>query len=113
MEYWKIKNILFELKKSDLCHLISDLMMADKIDITDINSIYVSRLKKKIEEKDKIIFEADNCIFNSLAYDSIKKLNSRDAILEKVKWRYKYANCNKENLCKIFDYDPEENEKKN
>lgn len=106
-EYVTLQGKLMMLDKKTLCHLISDLMLSDKIDITDINYIYTERLKEKIAEKDRIIHEADNCIFDSLAYDHMNKVDSSNVILEKVRWSYKYGDTNKEVLCKMFNYDPE------
>ncbi len=106
-DYKTLKETLKGLDKKTLCYLISDMMFCDKIDITDINQIYTESLKGKIAEKDKIIHEADNCIFNSLFYDHMNKVDSSNVILEKVRWRYKYANTNKDELCKMFNYDPE------
>ena len=107
IEYATIKGTLMSLDKKILCHLISDMMFFDKIDITDINYIYTERLKERIAEKDRIIHEADNCIFNSLAYDHMNKVDSSNVILEKVRWRYKYGDTNKDSLCEMFNYDPE------
>ena len=106
-EYAIIRDKLKSLDKKTLCYLISDMMSCDKIDITDINRIYTDMLKEKIAEKDRIIQEADNCIFKSLAYDQMNETDSANVILEKVRWRYKYADTNKEYLCKTFNYDPE------
>jgi hypothetical protein len=105
--YTTLRDTLKCLDKKTLCYLIADMMFLDKIDITDINYIYTERLKEKIAEKDRIIHEADNCIFDSLAYDQMGKLDSTNVIMEKVRWRYKYADTNKEALCKMFNYDPD------
>ena len=110
-DYAAIRDTLKSLDKKTLCYLISDMMLFDKIDITDINQIYTERLKEKIAEKDRIIKEADNCIFNSLAYDHMKKPCRRNVVIEKVRWRYKYADTNKEALCEMFNYNPEEDKK--
>lgn len=106
IEYANLRDTLKSLDKRSLCYLISDMMLLDKIDITDINYIYTNRLKEKIAEKDRIIFEADNCIFDSLVYDHMEKLNPINVIHEKVRWRYRYSDTNKEALCKLFNYDP-------
>lgn len=106
-EYSTLREKLEGLDKKTLCYLISDMMFIDKIDITDVNYIYTERLKEKISEKDKIIREADNCIFKSLFYDHINKVDSNNVILEKVRWIYKYANTNKDEICKMFNYDPQ------
>ena len=72
----------------------------------EVHICYIKTLQKRIYEKDRIIQEADNCIFNSLFYDSVHKTDSENVILDKVRWRYKYANTNKEKLCEMFKYDP-------
>lgn len=110
IEYTALRDTLKNLHKDLLCYLISDMMFYDKIDITDINRIYIERLKFEMAEKDKIIHEADNCIFNSLAYDQMNQVDSANVILEKVRWRYKYADTNKEALCEMFNYDPEKDD---
>lgn len=106
-DYATIRDALNVLDKKTLCRLISDMMFFGKIDITDINQIYTEMLKEKIAEKDRIIREADNCIFKSLAYDHMNEVDFSNVILEKVRWRYKYADTNKEALCEMFNYDPE------
>ena len=103
----EIVQILQEENKTFICDVIIKLIEAGTIDITDFNTCYISTLQKRIREKDKIIQEADNCMFNSLFYDSINKTDSANVILDKVRWRYKYANTNKEELCRMFNYDPD------
>lgn len=107
MKYDELKNELLSLDRKTLGYLISDMLFNNKIDITDINEIYVNRLKDEVHKKDMIIKEADNCIFKSLFYDHLNKTDSSNVILEKVRWRYKYADTNKRELCKMFNYDPE------
>lgn len=102
----EIVQILQGEDKIFVCDVIIRLIEAGTIDITDFNSCYISTLQKRIYEKDRIIQEADNCIFNSLFYDSVHKTDSENVILDKVRWLYKYANANKENLCEMFNYDP-------
>ena len=99
-------QVLHEEGKEFICDVIIRLIEGGIIDITDFNSCYISTLQKRIEKKDKIIQEADNCIFNSLFYDSANKTDSANVVLDKVRWRYKYADTNKEELCRIFNYDP-------
>ena len=103
----EIVQILQEENKTFICDVIIRLIEAGTIDITDFNTCYISTLQKKIHEKDKIIQEADNCMLNSLFYDSINKTDSANVVLDKVRWRYKYANTNKEELCRMFNYDPD------
>ena len=102
----EITQILQGEDKIFVCDVIIRLIEAGTIDITDFNSCYIKTLQKRIYEKDRIIQEADNCIFNSLFYDSVHKTDSENVILDKVRWRYKYANTNKEKLCEMFKYDP-------
>ena len=104
---YELSEILKESGKTVICDVITRLMDDGVVDITDINTCYTASLKKRIEDKDAIIKEASNCIFNSLFYDSIGKPDSEDVVLEKVRWRYRYDNTNKQNLCETFNYDPE------
>lgn len=102
----KIIQILQDKDKTFICDVIVRLIESGNIDITDFNACYINTLQKRLNEKDKIIKEADNCIFNSLFYDHINKTDSSNVILDKVRWRYRYADTNKETLCKEFNYDP-------
>lgn len=101
----EITQILQDKDKTFVCDVIIRLIEAGTIDITDFNACYINTLQKRLNEKDKIIKEADNCIFNSLFYDHINKTDASNVILDKVRWRYKYADTNKEELCKMFNYD--------
>jgi hypothetical protein len=101
----EITQILQDKDKTFICDVIIRLIEGGNIDITDFNSCYINTLQKRLNEKDRIIQEADNCIFNSLFYDSIGKTDSNNVILDKVRWRYRYADTNKETLCKTFNYD--------
>ena len=101
----EITKILQDKDKTFICDVIIRLIETGTIDITDFNSCYISALQKRLYEKDRIIKEADTCIFNSLFYDHINKTDASNVILDKVKWIYKYADTNKEALCKMFNYD--------
>ena len=101
----EIIHILQDKDKTFICDVIIRLIESGNIDITDFNVCYINTLQKRINEKDRIIKEADNCIFNSLFYDHIKKTDASNVILDKVRWRYKYSDTNKEMLCKMFNYD--------
>lgn len=103
----ELSEILKESGKTVICDVMTRLMDDGVVDITDINTCYTASLIKRLEDKDAIIKEASNCIFNSLFYDSIGKLDSEDVVLEKVRWRYRYDDTNKQNLCETFNYDPE------
>lgn len=102
----EIVKIMQDKDKTFICDVIIRLIERGNIDITDFNVCYINTLQKRLNEKDKIIKEADNCIFNSLFYDHINKTDSSNVILDKVRWRYRYADTNKETLCKEFNYDP-------
>lgn len=101
----EITQILQDKDKTFICDVIIRLIESVNIDITDFNACYINTLQKRINEKDRIIKEADNCIFNSLFYDSINKKDASNVILDKVRWMYRYSNTNKETLCEIFNYD--------
>ena len=101
----EITQILQDKDKTFICDVIIRLIESGNIDITDFNTCYINTLQKRLNEKDRIIKEADNCIFNSLFYDHINKTDASNVILDKVRWRYKYADTNKEELCKMFNYD--------
>lgn len=101
----EIVQILQNEGKIFVCDVIIRLIESRIIDVTDFNTCYINALQKKLNEKDRIIKEADNCIFNSLFYDHINKTDASNVILDKVRWMYRYSNTNKEKLCKIFNYD--------
>lgn len=101
----EITKILQDKDKTFICDIIIRLIENGNINITDFNVCYINTLQKRLNEKDRIIKEADNCIFNSLFYDHINKTDASNVILDKVRWRYKYADTNKEELCKMFNYD--------
>lgn len=100
----EVTQILQDKDKLFICDVIIRLIESGNIDITDFNTCYINVLQRRINEKDKIIKEADNCIYNSLFYDHINKTDASNVILDKVKWMYKYSNTNKEELCKMFNY---------
>ena len=101
----EITQILQNKDKTFICDVIIRLIESGNIDIIDFNTCYINTLQRRIAEKDRIIKEADNCIYNSLFYDHINKTDASNVILDKVKWMYKYADTNKEELCKMFNYD--------
>lgn len=101
----EITQILQDKDKTFICDVIIRLIESGNIDITDFNTCYINTLQKRLNKKDRIIKEADNCIFNSLFYDSINKTDASNVILDKVRWMYRYADTNKETLCKTFNYD--------
>lgn len=67
----EITQILQDKDKTFICDVIIRLIESGNIDITDFNTCYINTLQKRLNKKDRIIKEADNCIFNSLFYDSI------------------------------------------
>lgn len=103
----EVVQILQNENKTFVCDVIIRLIESKTIDITDFNTCYINTLQKRLSEKDRIIKEADVCIFNSLFYDSIKKTDSSNVVLDKVRWMYKNSNTNKEKICEIFNYDAE------
>ena len=82
----EITKILKDKDKTFICDVIIRLIESGNIDITDFNSCYINTLQKRLNEKDRIIKEADNCIFNSLFYDHINKTDASNVILDKVRW---------------------------
>ena len=86
MEYQDILTELLTWKKESLCNLVEVLMEKGKIDITDINLCHIRALESQISEKDKIIFDADNLIFNSIFTDSLGKPADSNAMMDKLRW---------------------------
>lgn len=101
MNYRDKYKEIFAMKKADLLYLIENLMEAGKIDITDINVCHTKALESKLAEKDKIIEEADNCIFNSVFTDSLGKPADDNALRKKLEWLEKTGAHNMEG---IFEY---------
>ena len=96
----KYKEI-FNMKKEDLLYLIENLMMEEKIDITDITICHTRALENKLSDKDSIIFEADKCIFESVFTDSLGKPADNAAMLRKLDWMEKVG---MHNMQGIFEY---------
>ena len=82
----ELKQELFSMKKNDLLHLIEGLMEDNVIDITDINLCHSRALESKLTTKDKIIHDADICIFESVFTDSLGKPADDGALLRKLEW---------------------------
>ena len=101
MEYTKALNELLDWKKESLCNLIEFLMEKGKLDITDINLCYTRALESKIAEKDKIIFDADTLLFESMFTDSIGKPADNNAMLRKLEW---LSDRGTHNIEGIMDY---------
>lgn len=82
----ELKQELSSMKKNDLLHLIEGLMEDSVIDITDINLCHTRALESKLAAKDKIIHDADICIFESVFTDSLGKPADDRALLRKLEW---------------------------
>ena len=82
----ELKQELSSMKKNDLLHLIESLMEDGVIDITDINLCHTRALESKLDAKDKIIHDADICIFESVFTDSLGKPADDRALLRKLEW---------------------------
>ena len=82
----ELKQELSSMKKNDLLHLIEGLMEDSVIDITDINLCHTRALESKLATKDKIIHDADICIFESVFTDSLGKPADDRALLRKLEW---------------------------
>ena len=87
-------------KKQNLCYLIVRLMRNNIVDIIDINECYVRTLEDKLAEKDKIIHEADNCIFESVFTDSLGKPADNAALMRKLEWLDKVGTHNMDGIYK-------------
>ena len=86
MTEYELKEELSSMKKNDLLHLIESLMEDGVIDITDINLCHTRALESKLAAKDKIIHDADICIFESVFTDSLGKPADDRALLRKLEW---------------------------
>ena len=82
----EVEEELLSWKKDDICHLIVGLMDKGKLDITDINLCHTRSLETRLAEKDRIIFDADTLLFESLFNDSIGKTADAKQMMKKVKW---------------------------
>ena len=85
----ELKQELTSIKKNDLLYLIEGLMEEGVIDITDITLCHTRALESKIAAKDKVIFEADKCIFESVFTDSLGKPADNAALMRKLEWMEK------------------------
>lgn len=102
MNSQEIYNELFNMKKADLLFLIENLMKESKIDITDIAICHTKSLESKLSQKDELINEADNCIFNSVFTDSLGKPSDNEAIQKKLEWLDKVGTHNMEGIFKYL-----------
>lgn len=85
----ELKQELSSIDKKDLTYLIEELMESGVIDITDITLCHTRTLESKLAAKDKVIFEADKCIFESVFTDSLGKPADNAALLRKLEWMEK------------------------
>lgn len=105
MEYSDVINELLTWKKDSLCDIVEVLMEKGRIDITDINLCHVRALESKMAEKDAIIHEADNCIFESMFTDSIGKPADNQAMMRKLKWLDKVGTHNIDGIMEYLKKD--------
>ena len=82
----EVEEELLSWKKEDICDLIVNLMDKGKLDITDINLCHTRALESRLAEKDRVIFDADTLLFESLFNDSIGKTADAKQMMKKVKW---------------------------
>lgn len=102
MNAQKIYKELFNMKKVDLLFLIENLMKESKIDITDIAICHTKALESILSQKDELIDEADNCIFNSVFTNSIGKPSDNEAIPKKLEWLEKEGTHNMDGIFKYL-----------
>lgn len=102
MDYKEKYKEIFDMKNEDLLYLIENLMLDGKIDITDITICHTNALEKKIAEKDEIIHNADNCIFESVFTDSLGKPADASGMRRKLEWLEKVGTRNMEGIFKYL-----------
>ena len=101
MEYKEKYKEIFEMKKTNLLFLIENLMKEDVITFDEIASCHVKALERKNAEKENIIKEADNCIFESVFTDTIGRPADSKALQRKLEWLDKIGT---HNMKGIFEY---------
>jgi hypothetical protein len=106
----ELKQELSSMKKNDLLHLIESLMEDGVIGITDINLCHTRALESKLAVKDKIIHDADICIFESVFTDSLGKPADDRALLRKLEWMDKVG---MHNMKGIMEYLKDNKNEKN
>ena len=102
MDYEKKYKEIFDMKKPDLLYLIENLMLAGKIDMSDIAICHTKFLENKLAMKDEIIHQADNCIFESVFTDSLGKPANDAALQRKLEWLDKIGTHNMEGIFKYL-----------
>lgn len=86
MKINEVEKELLSWKKDDICDLIVRLMDKRKLDITDINMCHTRSMEARLAEKDRVIFDADTLLFESIFNDSIGKTADAKQMMKKVKW---------------------------
>ncbi len=102
MNYEEIYKEIFNMRKDDLLYLIENLMLDGKINISDITLCHTKFLENKLEMKDEIIHQADNCIFESVFTDSLGKPADDKALQRKLEWLDKVGTHNMEGIFKYL-----------
>ena len=96
---------IFNMNKNDLLYLIEELMKDGKMGITDIAICHTKALESKLAEKDEIIHNADNCIFESVFTDSLGKPADDKAMQRKLEWLDKIGTHNMERIMTHIETD--------
>ena len=86
------------MPKNRLLGIIEELMADGIIDITDINLCHTRALEAKLSAKDKVIDEADTCIFRSVFTDSLGKPGNEDEMAAKLAWLDRARNHNMDGI---------------
>lgn len=94
----ELVNELKKISKESICDVLCSLMDDEIIDITDINKSYTRHLQSIIDNKNKIIEEADTCIYNSLFTDSLGEPADNDAMIRKLEWLDKLGTHNMDGI---------------
>lgn len=102
MDYKEKYSEIFNMNKDDLLYLIEELMKDGKIGIADIAICHTKALESKLAEKDEIIHNADNCIFESVFTDSLGKPADDKAMQRKLEWLDKIGTHNMEGIFKYL-----------
>lgn len=102
MDYKEKYKEIFNMKKEDLLYLIENLMIEDKLDISDITICHTKFLENKLAMKDEIIHQADNCIFESVFTDSLGKPADDKAMQRKLEWLDKVGTHNMDGIFKYL-----------
>lgn len=107
----ELVNELKKISKESICDVLCSLMDDEIIDITDINKSYTRHLQSIIDNKNKIIEEADTCIYNSLFTDSIGEPSTKENIIKKINLLDKLGTHNIEGIMNYLKNIKDENTK--